>query len=172
MIKLLHFADAHIDMANYGRQDPQTGLPYPNMPGVLSQDIRRPFPEDPDRYQLFFGSFDDDNVPMEDTYLPLIQQSQFCAPCHFGFFWDTLINKVYGVPWEEAEATFGTDSWRASDHDPVLLRIPRSELASRDRRVWLPLAWRRAGPTAASPSAKSATRSSRFRLPGWRCRAG
>lgn len=27
MIKLLHFADAHIDMANYGRHDPQTGLP-------------------------------------------------------------------------------------------------------------------------------------------------
>jgi len=26
-IKLLHFADAHIDMANYGRHDPQTGLP-------------------------------------------------------------------------------------------------------------------------------------------------
>ena len=27
MIKLLHFADAHIDMANYGRHDPETGLP-------------------------------------------------------------------------------------------------------------------------------------------------
>jgi len=26
-VKLLHFADAHIDMANYGRHDPQTGLP-------------------------------------------------------------------------------------------------------------------------------------------------
>ncbi len=26
-MKLLHFADAHIDMANYGRQDPLTGLP-------------------------------------------------------------------------------------------------------------------------------------------------
>lgn len=26
-MKLLHFADAHIDMANYGRHDPQTGLP-------------------------------------------------------------------------------------------------------------------------------------------------
>ncbi len=25
-MKLLHFADAHIDMANYGRHDPQTGL--------------------------------------------------------------------------------------------------------------------------------------------------
>jgi DNA repair protein SbcD/Mre11 len=26
-MKLLHFADAHIDMANYGRHDPETGLP-------------------------------------------------------------------------------------------------------------------------------------------------
>lgn len=26
-IKILHFADAHIDMANYGRHDPQSGLP-------------------------------------------------------------------------------------------------------------------------------------------------
>jgi len=23
-----YFADAHIDMANYGRQDPETGLPF------------------------------------------------------------------------------------------------------------------------------------------------
>jgi exonuclease SbcD len=27
MPKILHFADAHIDMANYGRHDPETGLP-------------------------------------------------------------------------------------------------------------------------------------------------
>lgn len=27
MVKVLHFADAHIDMANYGRHDPVTGLP-------------------------------------------------------------------------------------------------------------------------------------------------
>ncbi len=27
MVKILHFADAHINMANYGRQDPETGLP-------------------------------------------------------------------------------------------------------------------------------------------------
>jgi hypothetical protein len=26
-MKLLHFADAHIDMANYGRHDPVSGLP-------------------------------------------------------------------------------------------------------------------------------------------------
>jgi hypothetical protein len=78
------------------RLNPETGLPYPNMPGVLSMDIRRPFPEDKDRYQLFFGSFDDDNVPQEDTYLPLIKESQFCAPCHFGVFWDTVIYNSFG----------------------------------------------------------------------------
>ena len=74
----------------------ETGLPYRNMPGVLSMDIRRPFPDDPERYQLFFGTFDDDNVPEEDTYLPLIRESQFCAPCHFGSFWDTLVYNSFG----------------------------------------------------------------------------
>ncbi len=78
------------------RLDPASGLPYPNMPGVLSQDIRRPFPEDEDRYQVFFGSFDDDNVPMEDTYLPLIKESQWCAPCHYGVFWGTVIYNSFG----------------------------------------------------------------------------
>ena len=76
--------------------DPATGLPYPNMPGVLSLDLRRPFPDDPERYQLFFGTFDDDNVPEEDTYLPLIEQSQFCAACHFGVFWDAVVYNSYG----------------------------------------------------------------------------
>ena len=28
MVKVLHFADAHIDMANYGRHDPVSGLPF------------------------------------------------------------------------------------------------------------------------------------------------
>jgi hypothetical protein len=78
------------------RLNPATGLPFPNMPGVLSQDIRRPFPEDPNRYQIFFGDFDDDNVPMEDTYLPLIKESQWCAPCHFGVFWDTVVYNSFG----------------------------------------------------------------------------
>lgn len=27
MVRILHFSDAHIDAANYGRQDPETGLP-------------------------------------------------------------------------------------------------------------------------------------------------
>jgi hypothetical protein len=76
--------------------DPTTGLPYENMPGVLSMEFRRPFPDDPERFQLFFGTFDDDNVPEEDTYLPLIEESRFCAACHFGVFWDALVYNSYG----------------------------------------------------------------------------
>ena len=37
-MKILHFADAHIDIANYGRQDPQTGLPMRVMDFLKSLD--------------------------------------------------------------------------------------------------------------------------------------
>jgi len=73
-----------------------TGLPYENMPGVLSSDVRRPFTDDPERPNLAFGTFDDPNVPEEDTYLPLIEESAFCAPCHFGVFWDVKIYNSFG----------------------------------------------------------------------------
>ena len=38
MVKLLHFADAHIDMANYGRHDPISGLPMRVMDFLKSLD--------------------------------------------------------------------------------------------------------------------------------------
>jgi len=38
-MKILHFADAHIDMANYGRHDPQTGLPVRVMDFLKSLDV-------------------------------------------------------------------------------------------------------------------------------------
>lgn len=38
MITILHFADAHIDMANYGRHDPGTGLPLRVMDFLKSLD--------------------------------------------------------------------------------------------------------------------------------------
>jgi exonuclease SbcD len=37
-VKILHFADAHIDMANYGRHDPQSGLPLRVMDFLKSLD--------------------------------------------------------------------------------------------------------------------------------------
>ncbi|MFN2158824.1 MAG: exonuclease SbcCD subunit D [Anaerolineales bacterium] len=39
MATILHFADAHIDMANYGRHDPQSGLPVRVMDFLKSLDI-------------------------------------------------------------------------------------------------------------------------------------
>ncbi len=38
MVKILHFADAHIDMANYGRHDPESGLPMRVMDFLASLD--------------------------------------------------------------------------------------------------------------------------------------
>ncbi len=37
-LRLLHFADAHIDVANYGRRDPETGLPVRVMDFLRSLD--------------------------------------------------------------------------------------------------------------------------------------
>jgi mono/diheme cytochrome c family protein len=73
------------------RLDPATGLPFANMPGVLSFEFRRP----PEGHQFFAGPFDD-VAPGEDTYSPLQARSQFCAPCHFGVFWDTVIYNSFG----------------------------------------------------------------------------
>ncbi|MBL6961465.1 MAG: hypothetical protein ISR59_10165 [Anaerolineales bacterium] len=70
---------------------PDTGLPGANMPGVLSFEFRRP----PADHQLFIGPLDD-VAPGEDTFSPLQIQSQICAPCHFGVFWDTVIYNSFG----------------------------------------------------------------------------
>ncbi len=72
------------------RLSPQ-GLPYGNMPGVLSLAFRRP----PEGHQFFAGPLDD-VAPGEDTYVPLYTQSQYCAACHFGNFWDVRIYNSFG----------------------------------------------------------------------------
>jgi len=71
--------------------EPSTGLPYPNMPGVLSYEFRRP----PDGHQFFAGPYDD-VAPGEDTYSEIQTESQYCASCHFGIFWDTLVYNSFG----------------------------------------------------------------------------
>jgi len=88
--------------------NPATGLPYNNAPGVISMDVRRPFPGT-ERYQLFFGSFDDDNVPEEDTYLPLVEKSQYCAPCHQFSFWGTPIYQSFKEWKQSAYAAEGIE---------------------------------------------------------------
>jgi hypothetical protein len=84
------------------RLDPATNMPYPNMPGVLSFEFLRP----PEGHQFFAGPLDD-VAPGEDTYSPIQRQSQYCAPCHFGVFWDTVIYNSFGEwlesPYNDAE---------------------------------------------------------------------
>ena len=76
--------------------NPTTKLPYENAPGVQSMDVRRSFfNEEGELVLLFFGPFDDPNVDDGDTYLPLIQESAFCAPCHQFSFWGTPIYESY-----------------------------------------------------------------------------
>lgn len=69
--------------------DSATGSVYPNAPGVRSQRLLRP----PEGENIFFGPYDDIKDP--DTYLPLISESQFCAPCHQFSFWGTPIYESY-----------------------------------------------------------------------------
>ncbi len=71
--------------------DPDSGLPYQNMTGVQAYEFRRPH----DGEQFFAGPLDD-VAPGEDTYSPLQSESQFCAGCHYGVFWDTVIYDSFG----------------------------------------------------------------------------
>lgn len=71
--------------------DPETTMPLPNRPGVLSLDFLRPA----DGHQLFAGPFDD-VAPGEDTYSPLQTTSAYCSACHFAVFWDTVVYDSYG----------------------------------------------------------------------------
>jgi hypothetical protein len=59
--------------------DPQTNLPRPDMPGILSMRLYRPAD---DSEQVFFGTLVD--VNRGDSYLPLLSESEFCAGCHHG----------------------------------------------------------------------------------------
>ncbi len=71
--------------------DPQTQLPYANQPGVLSIEFRRPTGQ----HQFFAGPLDD-VAPGEDTYVPIQNESAYCASCHYGVFWNTPIYNSYG----------------------------------------------------------------------------
>lgn len=62
----------------------KTGLPYEDMPGILSMRLYRPA----EGKDILFGPLDDvigtDPTHIIDTYLPLMEESEFCAGCHYG----------------------------------------------------------------------------------------
>lgn len=60
--------------------NPETNLPREDMPGILSMRLHRPAD---DEHQIFFGTLVDVNRK-DDSYLPLLSESRFCAACHHG----------------------------------------------------------------------------------------
>ena len=83
--------------------NPATRSVYPNAPGVRSALVLRPPPGD----NIFFGPYDDIKDP--DTYLPVMSQSGYCAPCHQFSMWGTPIyesfNEWLNSPYAEAGIT-------------------------------------------------------------------
>lgn len=72
------------------RLDEATGLPYENMPGILTLEMMRPSLE----RQLFIGPYDDVDAGT-DTYQSLQRQSQLCAACHTASFWGVPIYQSF-----------------------------------------------------------------------------
>src|SRR5688500_1173666 len=63
-MKILHFADAHIDMANYGKHDPETGLPLRVLDFLKALDtiVNAAIDEKVDMV-IFAGDADEDRSP-------------------------------------------------------------------------------------------------------------
>lgn len=79
------------------RLNPATQTPYDDAPGILSLVLHRPEAGQ----DVFFGPLDDVVRPElehpRDSYLPLQQQSAFCAGCHHGVLGGVVANmKVTG----------------------------------------------------------------------------
>lgn len=72
----------------------KTGLPYPDMPGILSLKLHRPT----EGNDLIFGSVDDiarTDVPEpRDAYLPLQKESAYCAGCHYGILGGVVVGNM------------------------------------------------------------------------------
>lgn len=66
------------------------GLPASGLTGVLSINFLRPHEDE----QVFIGPFDD--TPGDDIYSSLMEESQVCAACHSGQFWDVPIYNSFG----------------------------------------------------------------------------
>ena len=128
--------------------DPWTGSVYPNVPGTLSQRVLRP----PEGDNIFFGPYDDVHDP--DTYLPLISESQFCAPCHQFSFWGTPIYESY-------------EEWLASPYAELWRHLPGLPHAAQRRHLLCPARGGRVGaPAGDDPLPPAAWRDQRRAVAG------
>lgn len=110
--------------------DAVTGLPEPNMYGVMSFEYRRPS----DGHQWFGGPLDD-VAPGDDVFVPLYSDSRYCAPCHAGTFWDTRIYDSFGEwlasPFSDPDTGRSCQDCHMPTGDAT--RFARSEAGGRER---------------------------------------
>ena len=95
---------------------------------TVSQRMLRP----PAGEQIFFGPYDDIKDP--DTYLPLISESAFCAPCHQFSFWGTPIYESF-------------DEWLASPYAGQRYHLPGLSHATQQAKPTSPWPKRAGCPT-------------------------
>ena len=72
----------------------ETGLPYPDLPGILSLRMFRPAAG----HDLIFGPVDDiartDIPEPRDVHLPMQEESRFCAGCHYGILGGVVVGNM------------------------------------------------------------------------------
>lgn len=114
------------------RLDPATLTPYADAPGILSVDLRRPG----EGQDVFYGTVDDVVRPElehpRDSYLPLQQESAFCASCHYGVLGGVVANMsvtggvlVYSSYAEWLDSAYSDPETGQSCQD---CHMPRSEI--------------------------------------------
>lgn len=81
------------------------GVPYETRPGVLSFEFLLP-PGSENFYVGPLTNINPDNTSMKFTCSTIFSRSEFCAACHYGKFYDTVI---YGSYLEWKESSYAAD---------------------------------------------------------------
>lgn len=106
----------------------EDGKPDPGLPGVLSLAFLRPSDE-----QVFIGPFDD--TPGDDIFSELQTESQLCAACHSGQFWDVPIYNSFGEWLDSPYSDPDTGQTCQDCHMPpvgatAFVQLPEDEMAT------------------------------------------
>lgn len=86
--------------------------PFVDHPGVLSFSFQRPFPNQP----FYIGPLLDPKLEDSQstaTCSPAFSESKFCAACHYGKFFDTVIYNSYGEWLESPYSQKGNTNYRS-----------------------------------------------------------
>lgn len=131
-----------------------TGLPDPEMPGILSLTLYRPQPGQ----EFLMGTVDDVARAM-DSFNPLHRESAFCAACHYGVNDTTIIYNSYGEWLDSPYSDPQSGATCQECHMPVAPRVTSRMDVLVQALAWLERDSGRALPAALGTLAQQADRS-------------